>query len=161
MDDDVFPVVFLGLLSVIALAMLVMMAKVVGRARWSSRALSGGLRAEGRCVRAYTRTRGTGDGSVRSHQVFVIEFTAEQGRQVRFEDESVPSTTIEGDHLTVAYLPERPERATVVREGARAPFAEAASTLLVLGMFLVVVVGFGVAGFSMMHGLSGDPDSGF
>jgi hypothetical protein len=158
MDDGVFsafPVVFIGFASLIALVPLVMMVKIVGRLRWISRALADGLRAEGRCVAAFTRVSGAGDGPVRSRRHFVFEFTTAGGRQVRFEDAAMPATTIEGDRVTVAYIPERPERATVVGEGARAPYAAAAVALVLLGVFLVVAVGIGVAGFRMFSEAGG------
>jgi hypothetical protein len=152
MDDgvfSVFPVVFIGFAFLIALVPLLMMVKIVGRLRWIRRALAGGSRAEGRCVAAFTRTSGTTDGAPRTRRHFVFEFTTVEGRQVRFEDGSMPATTIEGDYVTVAYVPERPEKATVVRDGARAPYAEAAFTLVMLGVFFAMAVGIGLAGFGM------------
>jgi hypothetical protein len=157
---SVFPVVFIAVAFLIALAPLVMMVRVVARVRWISRALNGGVRAEGRCVRAYTTMRTTTDGPARSRQHFVFEFTTAEGRQVRFEEDEAPSTTIEGDYVTVAYVPERPEKATVVRDGGRTPYAKAALTLVMLAVFLVVAVGIGVSGFAMFSD-SGDVTSGF
>ncbi|MFE2425320.1 DUF3592 domain-containing protein [Streptomyces sp. NPDC059373] len=151
---------FIAVAFLIALAPLAMMVRVVGRVRWISRALNGGVRAEGRCVRAYTTVSRPVDGPTRSRQHFVFEFTTAEGRQVRFEDGEAPSTTIEGDYVTVAYVPERPEKATVVREGGRTPYAKAALTLVVLGVFLAVVVAIGASGFGMFSD-SGDFPSGF
>lgn len=86
---------------------------LVRRARRISRTWAHGLTAEARCLRMYTTTSGGGgDTSVHTTLHHVYEFTARDGRTVRFEEEDGPATVLEGDFVTVRYLPELPERAT-------------------------------------------------
>jgi hypothetical protein len=103
------------------------------RAAWRS-----GLTAEGRCLKAYTRTSG-GDGSqVHTTLHHVYEFTARDGRPVRFEEEGGRATVVEGDVVTVYYADGPHVRAT-----ARPPKpARQAATSLLLLAFLGVVVAF-------------------
>jgi hypothetical protein len=85
------------------------------RARRISRTWSHGLTAEGRCLRMFTTTSGGGgDTSVRTTVHHVYEFTTPEGRTVRFEEENGPATVLEGDFVTVRYLPEQPQRATAL-----------------------------------------------
>ncbi|MGJ5755616.1 uncharacterized protein DUF3592 [Streptomyces puniciscabiei] len=85
------------------------------RARRISRTWSQGLTAEGRCLRMFTTTSGGGgDTSVRTTVHHVYEFTTHEGRTVRFEEENGPATVLEGDFVTVRYLPEQPQRATAL-----------------------------------------------
>ncbi|MEV7685834.1 DUF3592 domain-containing protein [Streptomyces bungoensis] len=86
---------------------------LVRRARRIGRTWSQGLTAEGRCLRMFTTTSGGGgDTSVSTHVHHVYEFTTHDGRAVRFEEADGPATVLEGDFVTVRYLPEQPERAT-------------------------------------------------
>ncbi|GGW36170.1 hypothetical protein GCM10010503_10040 [Streptomyces lucensis JCM 4490] len=88
---------------------------LVRRARRISRTWRHGLTAEGRCLRMYTTTSGGGgDTSVRTAVHHVYEFTTRDGRTQRFEEEDGPATVIEGDFVTVRYLPEQPQRATAL-----------------------------------------------
>ncbi|MFK0280422.1 DUF3592 domain-containing protein [Streptomyces sp. NPDC090499] len=78
-----------------------------------SRTWRHGRTAEARCLRSYTRTSGgVGDTSVTTTLHHVFEFTTAEGRVVRFDEAGGRSTVIEGDFVTVHYLPERPEGAT-------------------------------------------------
>jgi hypothetical protein len=159
MDDSLFAVVILVVALLIALVPLSMIVKVVMRVYWVSRALTGGLRAEGRCVRIHT-TQSTHheDGHTRrsSTRHYVFEFEGRDGRSVRFEDMESPSTTIEGDYVTVAYLPERPEKAAVVRDGGRVPYARAVLTVVPLALFVAFAVWLGVTGFTDVRGFGSD-----
>jgi hypothetical protein len=145
MDDSSFSWIFIAAASLIALMALVMMVKIVGRVYWVRRALNEGHRAEGRCVRIYA-THSTHEGHTSSQQHYVFQFSTPDGREVRFEDESAPSTTIVGDHVMVAYVPERPEKAAVARAGDRPPYVRAAARLVFLGVFMVLAIGIGFAG---------------
>ncbi|MGW0206216.1 DUF3592 domain-containing protein [Streptomyces sp. NPDC003233] len=87
--------------------------RLMRRAWRIGRTWAHGLTAEGRCLRMYTTTRGGGgDTSVRTTLHHVYEFTTREGRTVRFEEEDGPATVMEGDCVTVRYLPEQPQRAT-------------------------------------------------
>lgn len=93
------------------------------RARRISRTWAHGLTAEGRCLRMFTTTSGGGgDTSVRTTVHHVYEFATREGRTVRFEEKGGPATVLEGDIVTVRYLPEQPQRATA-RPPARAGLA--------------------------------------
>lgn len=89
---------------------------VLRRSRQVSRAWSSGITAEARCVRSYTTTNGGGDSMVRTTLHHVYEFTTRDGRVIRFDEEGGPSTTVEGNIVTVHYLPDRPDRARTVQQ---------------------------------------------
>lgn len=159
MDDSLFAVIILVFALLIALAPLSMIVKVVMRVYWVSRALKGGRRAEGRCVRIHTTWHTHHeDGHTRrsSTRHYVFEFEAPDGRRVRFEDVDAPSTTIEGDDVTVAYVPERPEKATVTRDGGKVPYGRAVLTVVPLALFVAFAVWLGVTGFIDMRGFGSD-----
>ncbi|MEV7975158.1 DUF3592 domain-containing protein [Streptomyces sp. NPDC086519] len=89
---------------------------VVGTLRRSSeisRAWRHGRTAEARCLRSYTTTSGGGgDTAVTTTLHHVYEFTTAEGRTVRIDERNGRSTVVEGDFVTVHYLPEHPEKAT-------------------------------------------------
>ncbi|MFF7972756.1 DUF3592 domain-containing protein [Streptomyces sp. NPDC007905] len=116
---------------------------LVRRARRISRTWAHGLTAEARCLRSYTTTSGGGgDTSVRTTLHHVYEFTTREGRTVRFDEGDGPSTIVEGDHVTVRYLPEYPERATA-RPPARGRLAVGTGFgLAFLGVAISFCVGF-------------------
>ncbi|MEU5537108.1 DUF3592 domain-containing protein [Streptomyces sp. NPDC020362] len=88
---------------------------LIRRARRISRTWQHGLTAEARCLRAYTTTSGGGgDTSVHTTLHHVYEFTTREGRTVRFDEANGTSTIVDGDIVTVRYLPECPERATAL-----------------------------------------------
>ncbi|KUN01385.1 hypothetical protein AQI95_31125 [Streptomyces yokosukanensis] len=120
------------------------------RARRINRTWSHGLTAEARCMRMFTTTSGGGgDTSVRTTLHHVYEFTTREGRTVRFEEEDGPATVVEGDVVTVRYLPEQPERATA-RPPARARLAVGTGFgLAFLGVCIAFCVGFIVVAHSM------------
>ncbi|MFF5143656.1 DUF3592 domain-containing protein [Streptomyces sp. NPDC013157] len=89
------------------------LVKTLRRSSEISRTWRHGRTAEARCLRSYTRTSGGGgDTSVTTTLHHVYEFTTAEGRVVRFDEASGRSTVVEGDFVTVYYLPERPEGAT-------------------------------------------------
>ncbi|MEU1161274.1 DUF3592 domain-containing protein [Streptomyces sp. NPDC090075] len=89
------------------------LVKTLRRSSEISRTWRHGRTAEARCLRSYTRTSGgAGDTSVTTTLHHVYEFTTAEGRVVRFDEASGRSTVIEGDFVTVYYLPEHPEGAT-------------------------------------------------
>ncbi|GGS46993.1 DUF3592 domain-containing protein [Streptomyces cinerochromogenes] len=116
---------------------------LVRRARRISRTWAHGLTAEARCLRMYTTTSGGGgDTSVHTTLHHVYEFTTRDGRTVRFEEEDGPATVLEGDFVTVRYLPELPERATA-RPPARGRLAAGTGVgLVLLGVACAFCVGF-------------------
>jgi hypothetical protein len=122
---------------------LFMAYRVVRRSLQMRQAWNSGLTAEARCLRMYTTTHGGGnDTSVRTVLHHVYEFTARDGRVVRFEEEGGPATVLEGDFVTVHYA----EGPTVVAT-ARPPrqVRQAAATvgiLAFLGVIVVFCVGF-------------------
>lgn len=101
------------------------------RAAWR-----GGLTAEARCLRAYTRTRGGEHPRTVQHHVY--EFTARDGRTVRFDEAGGRATTLPGDTVVVHYTDSRPERATA-REPR--PVVNGVGAVFVVG-FLGLVVAF-------------------
>ncbi|MFE0512400.1 DUF3592 domain-containing protein [Streptomyces sp. NPDC058964] len=132
----VIPIVMIAGVSVMA-------AKTIGRSRQISGAWDHGLTAEARCLRSYTTTSGGGgDTSVSTSLHHVYEFTTREGRAVRFDEVNGPSTVIEGDYVTVYYLPDRPERATA-HPPARGKLAAGTGCMLVFfGVFIAFCVGF-------------------
>jgi hypothetical protein len=109
------------------------------RAAWNS-----GLTAQGRCLRMFTTTHGGGEHSrVRTTLHHVYEFTARDGRVIRFEEENGPATCLEGDLVTVYYTDGRGDVVATAQAPARVK--QAASTLGILaflGVFVVFCVGF-------------------
>lgn len=78
--------------------------RVVQRWLQMRKAWNSGLTAEARCLRMFTTVHGGGnDTSVRTTVHHVYEFTARDGRAVRFEEEDGPVTRLEGDFVTVYY----------------------------------------------------------
>ncbi|GAA3825975.1 hypothetical protein GCM10022403_069160 [Streptomyces coacervatus] len=121
------------------------------RSAWNS-----GLTAEGRCLRMFTTTHGgSGDSSVSTTLHHVYEFTARDGRVVRFEEENGSGTILEGDFVTVYYA----EGADVVAT-AKAPRrgALAAGTIAILaflGVIAVFCIGFMVTFHEMSDAFGG------
>ncbi|MFC7907734.1 hypothetical protein ACWDRX_00985 [Streptomyces nigra] len=108
------------------------------RAAWNS-----GLTAEGRCLRTFTTTHGGGnDTSVHTTLHHVYEFTARDGRVVRFEEESGPATTVEGDIVTVHYAEGARIVATARRPSRGGLAASTVGVLAILGVVAAICVGF-------------------
>ncbi|MCD9872125.1 DUF3592 domain-containing protein [Streptomyces guryensis] len=116
---------------------------VVRRSLQMNSAWNSGLTAEGRCLRMFTTTHGgSGDSSVHTTMHHVYEFTARDGRVVRFEEKDGPATVLEGDFVTVYYR-EGSEVVATAKAPRRAGLA--ASTIAVLaflGVIAVFCVGF-------------------
>jgi hypothetical protein len=106
--------------------------RVVRRSLQVRRAWNSGLTAEGRCLRMFTTTHGGGrDSSVSTTLHHVYEFTARDGRTVRFEEEDGPATIVEGDVVATAKAPGRAKLA-----------ASTVAVLAFLGVVAVFCVGF-------------------
>jgi hypothetical protein len=117
--------------------------QVVRRSLRLSSAWNSGLTAEGRCLRMYTTTHGgSNDSSVRTVLHHVYEFTARDGRTVRFEEEGGPGTTVEGDFVTVYYAEGQDVVATALRPGRARNVASTVALLAFLGVIVVFCVGF-------------------
>ncbi|MEV6834254.1 DUF3592 domain-containing protein [Streptomyces sp. NPDC051133] len=116
---------------------------LVRRARRIGRTWSQGLTAEGRCLRMFTTTSGGGgDASVRTSVHHVYEFTTQDGRTVRFEEEGGPATVLEGDFVTVRYLPEQPQRATALPPSHGRLAVGTGCGLVFLGVAIAFCIGF-------------------
>lgn len=125
------------------LAVALAMAFVTVR-RWLRlrRAWRGGLTAEARCLRVFTTTHGGGESRVRTGLRHVYEFTARDGRRVRFEQEDGPATVLEGDVVTVYYTDGPEVVATAHRPGDVKAVAGVIGILAFLGVVVVFCVGF-------------------
>jgi hypothetical protein len=126
-------------LLLIALAVYVAVV-VLRRSRQVSGAWSSGHTAQARCVRSYTTTSGGNDSMVRTTLHHVYEFTTYDGRVIRFDEDGGPSTTVEGDVVTVHYRPEHPERATARTPAPRKLAASTGCTLVFLAVFIAFAV---------------------
>ncbi|MHB9861493.1 DUF3592 domain-containing protein [Streptomyces sp. YIM S03343] len=90
------------------------LVRTLRRSSEISRAWRHGRTAEGRCLRSYTTTSGGhGEMSVSTTLHHVYEFVTAEGQAVRIDETGGPSTVLEGDFVTVYYLPENPSAATV------------------------------------------------
>ncbi|WP_247689827.1 DUF3592 domain-containing protein [Streptomyces sp. RK62] len=107
------------------------------RAAWNS-----GLTAEGHCLRTFTTTYGNGRDQVRTMLHHVYEFTARDGRVVRFEEESGPATTVMGDIVTVYYTEGPRVAATASRPGRIRLAASTLGLLAILSAIAVMCVTF-------------------
>ncbi|MDO0914684.1 hypothetical protein QQM39_28795 [Streptomyces sp. DT2A-34] len=117
--------------------------RVVRRSLQIRRAWNSGLTAEARCLRMFTTTHGGGnDTSVSTTLHHVYEFTARDGRLVRFEEEGGPATTIEGDIVTVHYAEGHEVVATAKSPGRAGLAASTIAILAFLGVIAVFCVGF-------------------
>ncbi|MFF5359260.1 DUF3592 domain-containing protein [Streptomyces scabiei] len=150
---DVFfyliPVVMMTFIGFMAYRVLIRWLRV--RRAWDS-----GLTAEARCLRTFTSVhRNTGEhSSVRTTVHHVYEFTARDGRAVRFEEEDGPMTTIEGDFVTVYYTDGPEVVATAHAPGERVKQAAAGLGILA---FLGVAFAFCVFFMVTYHRFSTDP----
>ncbi|MFI8298156.1 hypothetical protein ACIGCZ_19705 [Streptomyces nigra] len=107
------------------------------RAAWNS-----GLTAEGHCLRTFTTTYGNGRDQVRTMLHHVYEFTARDGRVVRFEEEGGPATTVMGDVVTVYYTEGPRIAATASRPGRIRLAASTLGLLAILSAIAVMCVTF-------------------
>ncbi|WP_317443545.1 DUF3592 domain-containing protein [Streptomyces collinus] len=130
--------------------------RLVHRARRISRTWQHGLTAEARCLRMYTTTSGGGgDTSVHTSVHRVYEYTTREGAQVRFEEVGGPATVLEGDFVTVRYLPEQPRLATAIPPSRGRLATESGCLLAFLGVIIVFCLGFMVVAHSMFSEAGG------
>ncbi|MFJ1974722.1 hypothetical protein ACIO93_39535 [Streptomyces sp. NPDC087903] len=137
---DVFFYLIPGLIMALALFMAYRVVRrwLQVRGAWNS-----GLTAEARCLRAFTTTHGgSGDTSVRTALHHVYEFTARDGRVVRFDEEGGRATTVEGDYVTVYYTDGRDVVATAHEPSRVKQAAATLGILAFLGVVVVFCVGF-------------------
>ncbi|MER5749718.1 DUF3592 domain-containing protein [Streptomyces sp. NPDC002088] len=132
-------VMFYAVPGLIMAAALFMAYRVVRRTVQVRMAWNSGLTAEARCLRTFTTVHGGGESRVRTTLHHVYEFTARDGRTVRFEEEDGPATVVEGDIVTVHYKDGR--REVIATALPPRKVKQAAGTLALLA-FLGVVVGF-------------------
>ncbi|MCT9079411.1 hypothetical protein [Streptomyces fulvoviolaceus] len=138
MDVMFYAVPGLILAGVLFAAYRVVRRSLQVRGAWNS-----GLTAEGRCLRMFTTTHGGGnDSSVRTTIHHVYEFTARDGRVVRFEEEDGPRTTLEGDFVTVYYKEGQDVVATALEPRRGKQAASTIGILAFLGVAVVFCVGF-------------------
>ncbi|MFJ1709357.1 DUF3592 domain-containing protein [Kitasatospora sp. NPDC088346] len=103
---------FLVVLLVTAGLPLVMLTRMIRRVQLARLTVRQGLQAQGRLIQVASTLRVTPHGGQTSRSC-VVEFATADGQAVRFA-EPASATAIEGDVVTVYYLPECPERATTV-----------------------------------------------
>ncbi|MFF5479896.1 hypothetical protein ACFY5C_21495 [Streptomyces sp. NPDC012935] len=117
--------------------------RVVRRSLQIRSAWNSGLTAQARCLRMFTTTHGgSGDTSVSTTLHHVYEFTARDGRVVRFEEEDGPATVLEGDIVTVHYAEGRDVVATAKAPRRAVLAASTVGVLAFLGVAAVFCVGF-------------------
>jgi hypothetical protein len=134
---------FYGVPGLIMALVLFMASRVIRRSLELRRAWNSGLTAEARCLRTYTTTSGgSGDSSVRTTLHHVYEFTARDGRTIRFEEEDGPGTTLEGDIVVVHYSEGETVNATAHTPGHARNTAATAGILLFFGVIVLFCVGF-------------------
>ncbi len=134
---------FYAVPSLILAVVLFAAFRVVRRSLQIRSAWSSGLTAEARCLRMFTTTRGGGgDSSVSTTLHHVYEFTARDGRLVRFEEEDGPATTLEGDFVTVYYAEGHEVVATAKSPGRAKLAASTVAFLAFFGVIAVFCVGF-------------------
>lgn len=127
-----------------------MAVRTIARSRQISGAWNHGLTAEGRCLRSYTTTSGgSGDTSTTTTLHHVYEFATREGRTVRFDETNGPSTVIEGDFVTVHYLPDHPERATAHPPARGRLAAGTGCALVFFGVFIASCIAFMVTAHAL------------
>ncbi|MBG0827017.1 DUF3592 domain-containing protein [Planomonospora sp. ID67723] len=162
---EVLTAVFLGAVGLVVLLGCFLMGFAVIAGIRRRRVVRVGERTTARCIRSHrpahpASTRSS--GPPRSRQRFVLEFRGPDGGLVRFEDDSTPATTREGDELTVAYLPARPERAVVVIGDEQTNWAEPVQMLAAFCVFLIVMAGIAFIGVEVLRDYaSAASDPGF
>jgi hypothetical protein len=134
---------FYAVPTLIMAGVLFMAYRVVRRWLQLRSAWNSGLTAEGRCLRMYTTTHGgANDTRVRTTLHHVYEFTARDGRVVRFEEEDGPGTVVEGDFVTVYYKEGQEVVATAHRPSHGKQAAATFGILAFLGVMVVFCIGF-------------------
>ncbi|WP_308310665.1 DUF3592 domain-containing protein [Streptomyces sp. GbtcB6] len=142
---EVFFYVLPGIFVVVGVLGLV---RTLRRSSQISRAWRHGRTAEARCLRSYTTTSGGGgDTAVTTTLHHVFEFTTAEGRTVRIDERNGRSTVVEGDFVTVYYLPENPEGATA-QAPAQGKLAVGTGCMVA---FFVVFIGFALVFMGVAH----------
>ncbi|MFJ3302599.1 DUF3592 domain-containing protein [Streptomyces sp. NPDC086549] len=137
---------FYGIPVIIMTVALVAAYRMVRRSLQLRSAWNSGLTAKARCLRMFTTTHGgANDTSVHTTLHHVYEFTARDGRSVRFEEEDGPATVVEGDFVTVYYADGREIAATARRPSPVQNAAGVLGVLVFLGVIVVFCVGFMVS----------------
>ncbi|MFI2200715.1 DUF3592 domain-containing protein [Streptomyces sp. NPDC020192] len=144
---------FFSILPALMIAMVLLAAyRVLGRSREIGRAWRSGLTAEARCLNAYTRTSGGGEGPVHTTLHHVYEFTTREGRAVRFTERGGPATVVQGDIVTVHYVADRPEKATA-KPPAHGRLAAGTGFLLTFfGVFVAGCIAFMISAHGVFSG---------
>ncbi|MEU5659218.1 DUF3592 domain-containing protein [Streptomyces sp. NPDC047737] len=163
---DVFTAVFLVVVGlVVAFGCYLIVYVLVDSAR-RRRVVRIGKRTTARCIHAYYGSSHPSleppDRPRRFKRRFVMGFTGPGGDLIRFEDLSVPDATREGDELTVAHLPGRPESAVVVTGDEKSGLDDTLRILAALCGFLVVMAGIAYIGVAILDGYesaAADPGS--
>ncbi|MEU6194911.1 DUF3592 domain-containing protein [Streptomyces sp. NPDC047061] len=124
------------------------LVRTLKRSSEISRAWRHGRTAEARCLRSYATTSGGGgDTSVTTTLHHVFEFTTAEGRTVRIDERNGRSTVVEGDFVTVYYLPENPEGATA-QPPAQGKLAVGTGCTVA---FFAVFIGFALVFMGVAH----------
>ncbi|MGW0944286.1 DUF3592 domain-containing protein [Streptomyces sp. NPDC002623] len=113
---------------------LVAAVALVRRVRQRRAAWRSGLTAPGRVVRAWETTEMISTVATRTRW-YAYEFTARDGRTVRFEESGGPRERAVGDEILVHYAAREPERATA---SAPQPGRDIAGTAIALASLAVV-----------------------
>ncbi|WP_159767792.1 DUF3592 domain-containing protein [Streptomyces sp. HM190] len=148
--------VFFYLIPAVMMAFIAFMGyRVLSRWLRIRKAWGSGLTAEARCLKTFTTVSGNGHHHrVRTTIHHVYEFKTHDGRPIRFEEEDGPTTTVEGDFVTVHYTDGPNVVATAHAPGRRGKEAAAGLGLLA---FLGVAFAFCVFFMVTYHRLSTDP----
>ncbi|MER7185233.1 DUF3592 domain-containing protein [Streptomyces hyaluromycini] len=150
---EVFFYVLPGIFVVVGVLGLV---RTLRRSSEISRAWRHGRTAEARCLRSYTTTSGGGgDTAVTTTLHHVFEFTTAEGRTVRIDERNGRSTVVEGDFVTVYYLPENPEGGTA-QPPAQGKLAVGTGCTVA---FFAVFIGFALVFMGVAHFIFSAADS--
>ncbi|MFF4269108.1 hypothetical protein [Streptomyces sp. NPDC001536] len=136
-------VIFYAVPGLILAVVLFVAYRVLRRSLQIRSAWNSGLTAEGRCLRVFTTMHGGGnDTSVHTTLHHVYEFTARDGRTIRFEEEDGPATNLEGDFVTIHYAEGQNVVATAKPPQRGRLAASTVGILAFLGVAVVFCVGF-------------------
>lgn len=124
----VIPVIFMGVALYMIGRRIVRLRRLLGI--WRQ-----GEQAEGRCLRTYETHRRSDNGSTSTTIHHVFEFTTRSGQQVRFEESGGSARVVQGDFVTVTYLPLTPERATAKPRKEGKEYAAAAAEIAFFVVF--------------------------
>ncbi|WP_330304830.1 MULTISPECIES: DUF3592 domain-containing protein [unclassified Streptomyces] len=112
---------------------------IVRRTRERRAAWESGLTAEARVTRAWARTQMV-NNVARRIQYHEYDFTAADGRAVRFEEAGGPAGRGVGDQALVYYTEDRPEKATASEPRPGKDMAGAVFGLVFLGAGVIILI---------------------